>query len=62
MYVTLEPCSMCKGAIKQSRIKKVYYAAEDKKVACNEENIYEFMEDEKCSKILKDFFQGIRNK
>ena len=62
MYVTLEPCSMCKGAIKQSRIKKVYYGAEDKKAVCNEENIYEFMDDEKCASILKDFFQGIRNK
>ena len=28
MYVTLEPCKMCCGAIEQSRIKKVYYAAE----------------------------------
>ena len=28
MYVTLEPCQMCKGAIEQSRIKTVYYGAE----------------------------------
>lgn len=31
MYVTLEPCPMCSGAIIQSRIKKVYIGAEDKK-------------------------------
>ena len=31
MYVTLEPCSMCAGAIINSRIKKVYYGTSDNK-------------------------------
>ena len=31
MYVTLEPCSMCAGAIINSRIKKLYYGAKDEK-------------------------------
>ena len=31
MYVTLEPCSMCAGAIINSRIKKIYYGAKDEK-------------------------------
>ena len=31
IFVTLEPCSMCAGAIQQARIKEVYYGAEDKK-------------------------------
>ena len=31
MYVTLEPCPMCMGAIIQSRIKKIFYAAKDPK-------------------------------
>ena len=31
MYVTLEPCLMCIGAISQARIKKIYYATDNKK-------------------------------
>ena len=34
MYVTLEPCSMCAGAIIQSRIKNVYIGAKDSKNGC----------------------------
>ena len=31
LWVTLEPCAMCAGMIKQTRIKRLYYGAEDKK-------------------------------
>lgn len=74
MYVTLEPCSMCAGAIINSRIKKVYIGAEDKKTGAvgsvlNLFDDYKFnhtVENEKgilqeeCEKILKDFFKELR--
>ncbi len=66
MYVTLLPCQMCLGAIKQSRIQKVYYGATDSKKIepdiAEENEICELMYSNECSKILKDFFQELRNK
>ena len=75
MYVTLEPCSMCSGAIIQSRISKVYIGAKDYKNGCvgSIANIleldtthkvkYEYQENTKeCSKILSDFFCELRKK
>lgn len=74
MYVTLEPCPMCAGALIQSRIKKIYIGAMDEKTgACgsvlNLLKDYEFnhkveietgIEQEECEKILKDFFKKLR--
>lgn len=74
MYVTLEPCSMCAGAIIQSRIRKVYIGAMDEKTgACgsvlNLLQDYPFnhivevetgIEKEKCEQILKEFFKKLR--
>ena len=74
MYVTLEPCSMCAGALINSRIKKLYIGTEDMKTgACgsvlNLLGDYKFnhkVEVEKnilkedCEKILKDFFKMLR--
>ena len=74
MYVTLEPCTMCAGAMINSRIKKVYYGTEDAKTgACgsvlNLFEDYKFnhkVETEKnilqkdCENILKDFFKELR--
>lgn len=75
MYITLEPCMMCTGAIIQSRINKVYFACKDPKggslvsnIKINEvKNInhypefeYGIMEDE-CSTLLKEFFKNKRN-
>ena len=70
LYVTLEPCMMCCGAIIQSRIKKIYYSIESTKFGYIEslDNIFEknnnhFPEIEKglCAeesrKILKEFFE-----
>ena len=75
MYVTLEPCSMCAGALIQSRIKKVYIGAMDKKTgACG--SVLNLLEDYKfnhnvevetgilkneCENILKQFFKELRN-
>ena len=76
MYVTLEPCSMCAGALIQSRIKKVYIGTMDYKTgACG--SIFNLFEDytfnhkveyetgilkEECEKILQDFFKELRKK
>lgn len=75
MYVTLEPCSMCAGAIINSRIRKVYIGALDEKTgaAGSVLNLFEDytfnhkVEIEKdvmkkeCESILKDFFKMLRN-
>ena len=74
MYVTLEPCQMCAGAIVQSRIKKVYIGCMNKKAGCagsiinllqmNEFNhqveIYKGVLEEECSNMLTDFFKELR--
>lgn len=74
LYVTLEPCAMCCGAISQARINKVYFGAKDLKNGCIgsvcnilEQNItwktnYEYIEDKDCSNILTQFFKEIRKK
>ena len=74
MYVTLEPCSMCAGAIINSRIKKVYYGTSDNKTGAvgsvlnlfedftfNHKVEYEknIMQTE-CENILKQFFKELR--
>ena len=74
MYVTLEPCSMCAGALIQSRIRKVYIGALDEKTgACgsvlNLLNDYDFNHKvevetgilkEECEDMLKNFFKELR--
>lgn len=74
MYVTLEPCSMCAGAIINSRIKKVYIGTMDEKTgACGSKlNLlkdYTFnhkveietgIMQEECEAILKQFFKKLR--
>ena len=74
MYVTLEPCSMCAGAIINSRIKKVYIGTMDEKTgaAGSVLNLFEdytfnhrvevetgIMQEE-CEKMLKEFFKELR--
>lgn len=75
MYVTLEPCPMCTGAIINSRIRKLVYGASDYKAgSCGSVvNLFElpynhkpemisgFMQEE-CSQILTDFFKELRSK
>lgn len=76
MYVTLEPCSMCAGAIINSRIKKLYIGAMDYKTgACG--SVLNLIQDytfnhnvelengilkDDCEYILKEFFKELRNK
>lgn len=74
MYVTLEPCSMCAGALIQARIRKVYIGADDEKTgACGTKlNLledYDFNHKveiqrgvlkEECENIMKNFFKDLR--
>lgn len=74
IYVTLEPCPMCTGAIINSRISTVVFGAYDLRAGCMDSVInlcdYPFesrpeiyggiMEDE-CAELLTDFFEGVRN-
>lgn len=74
MYVTLEPCAMCAGAIVNSRIKRLVIGARDLKRGCcgTVENLtnhpkfnhrleVEFgVLEEECSSILSDFFKELR--
>lgn len=75
MYITLEPCVMCMGAIISSRIKKIYIGTEDPKTgACGsfinlqENKFNHYVETEKgilkdkCEYILTDFFKMLREK
>lgn len=74
LYVTLEPCVMCSGAIVHSRLDRVVYGAADKK-AGGVESLYQILSDkrlnhrpfvtsgieaEACGKILSDFFSSRR--
>ena len=73
LYVTLEPCPMCSGAIINSRIKRVVYGATDKKAGSCESvvNLFELPYNHKplvesgllaedCQSLLKDFFKELR--
>jgi len=76
MYVTLEPCSMCAGAIVHSRLRKVYIGTPDSKAgACGsvlditgEKRLNHQPEIEigilqpECERILKEFFKKLRGK
>ena len=74
LYVTVEPCPMCAGAIVQARIKKVVFGAENPKAGCagsivnllQNDNFNHQVEIEKgvsadeCATLMKDFFKRFR--
>lgn len=76
MYVTLEPCVMCAGAIIQSRIKKVYFGARDPKGGavvsvvrlfddgdfCHKAEYLGGIDEEVCASLLSSFFKKLRKK
>ncbi|RDU23481.1 tRNA adenosine(34) deaminase TadA [Anaerosacchariphilus polymeriproducens] len=76
MYVTLEPCQMCAGAIVQSRMSQVVIGSMNPKAGCAGSviNLLEMQEfnhqvlvtrgfmEEECSQILKNFFKELREK
>ena len=76
LYVTLEPCPMCAGAIVQSRIPTVVFGAHDPKGGCCG-TIYNLLDEskfnhrcelvsgvleEECGQLLSDFFRELRQK
>ncbi len=60
MYVTLYPCQMCFGAIKQSRVEKVFFGALDSNTYEYDKDLFEYIENNECSQILRDFFKELR--
>ena len=74
MYITLEPCTMCAGAIINSRIKKIYIGTMDEKTGAIGSKLnllqdYTFNHKvefktgvlyDECEKILKEFFKDLR--
>lgn len=74
MYVTLEPCPMCAGAIINSRIKKVTFGAYDKKAGSfgsvadfnslpynHKPEIVGGVDEEECASLLTGFFKNLRS-
>lgn len=75
MYVTLEPCPMCTGAIINSRIKRLVYGASDSKAgSCgsvvnlfslpynHKPEVISGLKQEECAALLSDFFKRLRKK
>ena len=76
LYVTLEPCPMCAGAIIQSRINRVVFGAYDYKAGsiCSKTNLFEpglynhdvqwqgGVLEEECSTLLSNFFAELRKR
>ena len=73
LYVTLEPCPMCAGAILNARIPKVFYGARDSAMGACGGVLNLFMEEfphrpalvggilaEECRQVLADFFRSLR--
>ena len=73
LYVTLEPCPMCAGAIINARIPALYYGAKDEKAGCcgsvlnlfeerfnHHPRIYPGILAEACTALLQEFFLNLR--
>lgn len=74
LYVTLEPCTMCAGAISHARLRRVYYGASDPKGGAVENgvrffqqttchhapDIYPGIDEERSAELLRSFFQKKR--
>jgi tRNA(adenine34) deaminase len=76
LYVTLEPCPMCAGAILQSRIPRLVYGAKDPKAGCVD-SLYHLLSDDRfnhqttviegvlqeaCGEMLRSFFRSLRQR
>ena len=70
LYVTLEPCTMCSGAISHARIRRLYYGASDRKAGAvdngvaffdqptchHKPEVYGGIQEKAAARLLKDFF------
>lgn len=76
LYVTVEPCPMCAGAIVMSRIRRVVYGTEDNKAGCVH-SLMNLVQDvrlnhrcevrgglkkDECQQLMQSFFKNLRNK
>lgn len=74
LYVTIEPCPMCAGALLQARVSRLVYGATDPKTGAVH-TLYQLLQDERlnhqvevthgvmaeaCGKIMQDFFRRLR--
>jgi tRNA(adenine34) deaminase len=76
LYVTLEPCAMCSGAMILSRVKRVVYGAADPKGGCagtfmnllqderfnHQSEVTSGVMEEECGQLLTDFFRKLRER
>jgi tRNA(adenine34) deaminase len=76
LYVTLEPCAMCSGAIILARIQRVVFGAHDPKGGCagtfmnllqderfnHQSEVVSGVLEQSCGRLLSDFFQGVRKR
>ena len=76
LYVTLEPCQMCAGAIVQARIPEVMIGCMNPKAGCagsiynllqepafnHQVSLFKGVLEEECSQMLKDFFRSLRTR
>ncbi len=74
LFVTIEPCPMCSGAILQARIDKVVFGASNPKAGCcgsilnmmdddrfnHKVEVVKGIKEEECAKLMKDFFKRRR--
>ena len=60
MYVSLEPCSMCKEIIKKSRIKEVIYYSKQNDNKTEKDLDYKYINNKEISNKLTNFFKNIR--
>ena len=60
MYVSLEPCSMCKEIIKKSRIKEVIYYSKQNDNKTEKDLDYKYINNKEISNKLTNFFKTIR--
>lgn len=68
IYVTLEPCLMCKGAIESARMGNLIYACKDLKNICLQQegenhwkmNVVSGPMEKACSTLIRDFFKNLR--
>lgn len=74
LYVTIEPCPMCAGAILNARIERVYYGAKDPKAGCagslldllsderfnHQAEVFPGLLEEECAELMRSFFRRLR--